>query len=262
MTEKQGITKRFFCLLLVLLFITTVTGCYQKTQNGPDAEPTANVQVKPINISYTYCFFGDDYIPHGLWQQMDQFGKAEWIESSAPVTETYTQIPEPENNAKGVAPISIVLPDLDLTQYSGVYRWTDAETDLKVSAYYRVVGGMLTDELVKVYTDSAGNIKQYETVNLGKYDGLGLDEKRMAGVGSTLTSRVHRMLNSVVSESYAPTPCHAPADCVPASVQTPSNYILFTDKQGRVIVGTRASLDLNSDIRQIVKQVDLYAVID
>lgn len=193
---------------------------------------------------------------------MDQFGKNEWIEPSAPVTEIYTEIPKPENNAKGVDPISIVLPNLDLSKYNGAYHWTDKETDLKVSAYYRVVGGMLTDELVKVYIDSAGNINKYETVNLGKYDNLGLDEKQIAGVGSTLTSRAHRLLNTVVFESYAPPPCHAPADCIPASVHTPSNYILFTDDQGRVIVGARASLDLDSDIRQVVKQVDLYAVID
>lgn len=259
---KQRIIKRYFCLLLVLLLAATVTGCYQKPNNSQNAEPTTEGQAKPINISYAYCFFGNDYIPNSLWQQMDQFGKNEWIEGSAPVTETYTQIPEPENDAKGVDPLSIVLPDLDLTQYSGVYHWTDQETGLEVTAYYRVVGGMLTDELVKVYIDAAGNISQYETVNLGKYDGLDLDEKQIAGVGSTLTSRARRLLNGIIFEAYAPTPCHAPDGCVSASAQTTSNYILFTDKKGRLTVGTRASLDLDSDIRQVVKQVDLYAVID
>lgn len=259
---KQRIAKRNFCLLMVLLLVATVTGCYQKPNNSQNAEPITEGQARPINISYAYCFFGDDYIPNSLWQQMDQFGKNEWIERSVPVTETYTQIPEPENNAKGSDPLSVVLPDLDLTQYSGAYHWTDQETGLEVTAYYRVVGGMLTDELVKVYIDAAGNISQYETVNLGKYDALGLDEKQMAGVGSTLTSRARRLLNGIIFEYYAPTPCHAPADCILVSAQTTSNYILFTDKKGRVIVGTRASLDLDSDIRQVVKQVDLYAVID
>lgn len=246
-------SNRGLCGVLVILLLLSITGC-GLTFEGNDnvTEPSKDKGVY-INYSYAYSFVGDAnvHVPHELQEKMEQFGDYKWIQQAVPITKTYTQIPETENNAKGPDPICIVMPELDLTKYDGPYIWKDDETGLKVSAYYRVVAGVLTDELVKVYVDSSGNIKQYETVNLGKYDNLNIDEQRIKGMCSALDSRKSRLTGDVILEYYAPTSHASPTWC-----------ILFTDTQDRIVLCTRGALKTDSEIRQIVRQVDLYAILE
>lgn len=246
-------TKNFFCVLLAAFLLLSITGCGLTFQGNDNATYPSDNKGVYANYSYAYSFVGDAdiYVPNELREQMDQFGESEWIQQSTAVTEMYTEILEPENGAKGPDPICIVMPDLDLSKYDGPYLWKDDETGLEVSAYYRVIAGILTDELVKVYVDSSGNIKQYETVNLGKYDNLNIDEQQIEGLRSALSSRKRKLTGDAILEYYAPSPHHAPSWC-----------ILFTDTQDRIVLCTRGALNTDSEIRQIVRQVDLYAILE
>ena len=245
--------KRLSCVILATFLLLSITGCGLSFEGNDNMTSPSNNKGVYVNYSYAYSFVGDAniYVPNELQEKMDQFGDYKWIQQASPITQMYTQIPEPENNAKGPDPICIVMPDLDLSKYDGPYLWKDDETGLEASAYYRVIAGILTDELVKVYVDSSGNIKQYETVNLGKYDNLDLDEQRIEGLRSALSSRKSKLTGDAILEYYAPSPHHAPSWCV-----------LFTDTQDRLVLCTRGALKIDSEIRQIVRQVDLYAILE
>lgn len=246
-------SKKLVCGIFAMLLLLSITGCGLTFQGNNNATYPSNNKGVYANYSYAYSFVGDAdiYVPNELREQMDQFGESEWIKQSSAVTDIYTEIPEPENGAKGPDPICIVMPELDLSKYDGPYIWKDDKTGLEVSAYYRVIADILTDELVKVYVDSSGNIKQYETVNLGKYDNLNIDEQRIVGLQSALRSQKSKLTGDVILEYYAPTSHESPTWC-----------ILFTDTQDRVVLCTRGALKVDSEIRQIVRQVDLYAILE
>jgi len=245
--------KRIFCVLLATFLFLSITGCGLIFQVDDNLTIPFDGDGAYANYSYAYSFVGDAdlYVPKELRKQMNQFGDNEWIQQASPITEMFTEIPKPENDAKGQDPICIVMPNLDLSKYDGPYLWKDHKTGLEISAYYRVVAGILTDELVKVYVDSSGNIKQYETVNLGKYDNLNLDEHQIEGLRSALSSRKSKLTGDAILEYYAPSPHHASSWC-----------LLFTDTQDRVVLCTRGALNTDSEIRQIVRQVDLYAILE
>ena len=244
--------KRLFCVLLGAFLLLSITGCGLTFEGNDNATVPSNDKGVYVNYSYAYSFVGDAniYVPNELQEKMDQFGDYKWIQQASPITQMCTQIPEAENNAKGPDPICIVMPDLDLSKYDGPYLWKDDETGLEVSAYYRVIAGILTDELVKVYVDSSGNIKQYETVNLGKYDNLNIDEQQIEGLRSALSSQKSKLTGDVILEYYAPSSHDSPTWCM-----------LFTDTQDRVVLCTRGALKIDSEIRQIVRKVDLYAIL-
>ena len=245
--------KRLFCVFLAVFMLLSTAGCrliYAGNDNMTSPSDNKGVYA---NYFYAYGFVGDAdiYVPDELREQMDQFGENKWIQQSTAVTEMYTEIPEPENGAKGLDPICIVMPDLDLSKYDGPYLWEDDETGLEVSAYYRIIAGTLTDELVKVYVDSSGNIKQYETVNFGKYDNLHIEEWQIEGLRSALNSRTRELTGDTVLEYYAPSSHHSPTWC-----------ILFTDTQDRLVLCTRGALNTDGAIRQIVREVNLYAILE
>lgn len=242
--------KRLICILLAAILAFGISGCGLYTAGSADINtlPDQNL-VYPSTFAYSFVGDVDTYVPAEVQAQMDQFAKSQWIQQAAAVTQVYTQIPELENGAKGIEPISVVMPELDLTKYSGHYLWRDAATGLEVSAYYRVIADVLTDELVKVYVDDAGNIKQYETVNLGKYDSV--DEKQVESMRIALRGRRNEFVSDLILECYAP-----------VSHSASSAYVLFTDTQDRMILSTRGALKTNSEMLQVVREVDLYAIVD
>lgn len=244
--------KRRICILLAAVLLFGISGCSLYTAGNADLNPLpAQNLVYPCTFAYSFVGDVDTYIPTEVQAQMDQFAKAEWIQQAAAVTQVYTQIPKPENNAKGTEPISIVMPELDLTKYSGHYLWQDPATGLEVSAYYRVIADVLTDEMIKIYVDATGNIKQYETVNWGKYDSLDLDEKQVESMRIALRGRKNEFASNLILECYAP-----------VSHNASSAYVLFTDTQNRIILSTRGALKTNNEMLQEVREVDLYAIVD
>lgn len=244
--------KRFVCVLLAVFVAFGVSGCSLYTAGNAKVNlPAVNSGVYPSTFAHSFVGDVDIYVPGELQEQMDEFGKSQYILQADAVVSVYTEIPKPEHDAKGTAPISIVMPDLDLTKYSTPYMWRDEATDLEVHAYYRMIAGVLTDELVKVYVDHSGNIVQYETVNLDKYDSLHIDEKQVESMRISLNGQVRSAVNDWILECYAPV-AH------PAS----SAYLLFTDTQGRIVLCTRAALNTDREIRQMVTDVDLYAIVD
>lgn len=245
--------NKLLCGFLAILLFLSITGCGLTFEDNITGTYPANNKDVYASYSYAYSFVGDAdiYIPNELRTKMGQFGDNKWIQQATPTTKMYTEIPEPENDVKGPDPICIVLPDLDLAKYDGPYIWKDNETGLEVSAYYRVVAGILTDELIKVYVDSSGTIIQYETVNLGKYEDLNIDEAQIEGLQSALSSRKSNLTGDAILEYYAPSSHESPTWCM-----------LFTDTHNHVVLCTRGSLKVDSEIRGIVREVDLYAILE
>lgn len=244
--------RRLVCMLLAAIFTLGISGCSLYTAGNADIDPLpVKNGVYPSSFAHSFVGDADIYVPSQLQEQMDRFGKSQYIVQADAVTEVYTEIPQPENDAKGTDPISVVMPDLDLTKYSSPYMWRDDTTGLEVHAYYRMIAGVLTDELIKVYVDDSGNIKQYEAVNMGKYDSLHIDEMQVESMRVALNGQIRSIDSNWILECYAPV-SH------PAS----SAYILFADTQGRVVLCTRAVLNTDSQVRQMVREVDLYAIID
>ena len=103
---------------------------------------------------------------------------------------------------------------------------------------------MLTDELVKVYVDNAGNICQYETVNLGRYEKLELNQRHLESARLDFEDAIQTNLGSVTWEFYNSKQQHAP-----------SAYRLFVDTEGNLVLTTTAVLTEEAGT------VELYAML-
>ena len=103
---------------------------------------------------------------------------------------------------------------------------------------------MLTDELVKVYVDNAGNICQYDTVNLGRYEKLELSQRHLESVRLHFEDAIQTHLASVTWEFYNSKQQHAP-----------SAYRLFMDTEGNLVLSTTAVLTEDAG------NVELYAML-
>lgn len=241
--------KRVCCATIAAVLLC-LCGCGLYMSNNADIDPLPEQSYVYLS-TFAYSFVGDidTYVPSELQTQMDGFGRSQVILQAEPVTQMYTDIPKPDNSAKGVEPICIVLPELDLSQYSDPYIFQDEATGLSVSAYYRTVADVLTDELIKIYIDADGNIRQYETVNRGKYDTFP-DAMQVESMRLALRGREKEYLADVIRECCAPVDFHAP-----------SAYMLFTDTQGRIVLQTRGTLKTDGEMLQMVRYVDLYAIV-
>lgn len=190
------------------------------------------------SLDYSYCVEGDVHIAKETLQALNAFGKSEYIFPAESEIKRYTELPEIENNAKGWDPISFVLPDFDLTNYSDTRYLTDYESGMEIAVYYRMLGdrvsGIPSDEMVKVYIDTSGKITWYETVNLGKYDKLNLDETQFGRLQNSFTQAITGALNVA-----------------------PKDLKIFTDSQGRIVLAATAYI--TQEHQNI--DVTLYAVV-
>jgi len=184
-------------------------------------------------------------------QKLNDFGAPLSFWPAEPVIETFTEIPEIENNAIVTDPITIVLPDLDHSKYSGPYFMIDHAKNLEVSVYYRIVADMLTDECVKIYIDADGNIEQYETVSLGKYDEMNLNEEALTNRILQFNDAIHATLSSVTLDFFVREAIHAP-----------SAYAMFTDNEGRLVIQTTTALTTECSLNQSSILLDLYAALE
>ena len=243
-------TTKCIAMLVALVLVFFTAGCSIR-ENVPQADTdTPHTFTISKNLSYYYGFTDEVPLTKDAKQLLEDFGEPLSFWPAEPVTETFTEIPEPENNAKGVDPITIVLPELDLAKYSGPYFTDDYETGLEVSSYYRVVADMVTDECVKIYINSDGQISHYETVNLGKYDAMDLSEEALADRILRFEDSIRNALSSVTLDFFVREPIHGP-----------SAYGLFTDNKDRLVITTTTPLTAECTLNQSSVLVDLYCVI-
>ena len=241
--------RRLFSLLTALALVLLTTGCSIR-ENVPQPVTPQTQTTLSKKLSYYYGFTKEVPLTLEAAQLLDDFGQPISFWPAEPKTELFTEIPEVENNAKGLDPITIVLPDLDLTKYSGPYFTDDYELGLEVSTYYRVVANLVTDECVKIYFDSDGRIIQYETQNLGKYDELNLNETSLTDRKLKFEDAIRSALSSVTLDFFLREP-----------IQGPSAYALFTNNADRLVITTTTPLTAECSLNQSNIWVDLYAVI-
>ncbi len=235
----------FFAIFAVILVLLSSCGV-EPVKTDDNKSTTAKTN---YTLTYSYCIKGDVYVSQETRQLFDSFGKSEYIIPATPTTETYTEIPKAENNAKGYDPYYYVMPELNLAIYGNTHSWKDYEAGMTIYANYRMVGGRIsgaaTDELLKVYVDSQGNIVQYDTVNFGKYDALNLDESKFEGLCSMFDSAIYKAIGTKQFYQYA------------AVASSPTIFRVFTDTDGRVVITTTISLERDGRIIE----ADLYAVV-
>lgn len=249
----RKVLNRFVFVFLTAVLCIAITGCIAEpvqTEHGENAS-----QEPALSYSLTYYYNIDysmvngDYVSQENQQLLSDFGKPEQFTPANSVTEVCTEIPEFENNAKGTDPICILLPDLDISKYR-ICSWRDTETGVTTSGWCRIIGGpvygMMTDEFVSYEADSSGMITQYKTVNLGKYDDLGLDESKLESLGNRFADMISKEIGSQKFYQYTYT----------STSQT--TFRLFTDTQGRIIITTTIELEQNG--RNL--EIDLYAVVN
>lgn len=248
-SRMKKVTNRLTALILSTVFCIVMTGCISKSVQPTDIETSSNEPSLNYSLTYYYCIKSDGYVSEETRQLFESFGKSEYMIPATPVTEMYTEIPVAENNAKGYDPISFVLPEFDLTNYGNTHYWKDYDVGMEIAANYRMVGdrvnGMATDELVKVYIDSAGNIKQYETVNLGKYDSLNLEESKLENLCNMFDSALYEAIGTKLFFQYT------------SVASSPTNYRVFTDSQDRVVITTTIAIEQDGKIIE----ADLYAMV-
>lgn len=242
----------------LLVFILTVSiciaavGCASKQTLPEPSENTTQTPALKYSLEYyfniSFSLTNGDYVSQDILQLLKGFAKAEYITPATPAVEVYTEIPEIENNAKGTDPVSYLLPDLDLSKYR-TCAWRDAETGVETSGWYRMIGGqtygMMTDELVAYDVDASQNITQYKTVNLGKYDALGLDESRLESLRIEFSQTISEEIGAKMFYQYYYT----------TTSQTP--FRIYTDANERIIIATTITLEQNAK----PLQVDLFAVV-
>jgi len=241
--------KRAILLMLLILSLIT-TGCSIR-KNVPQAEvPQPQTTKISKDLSYYYGFIDEVPLTTNAKEMLNEFGEPLPFWPEEPHTELCTEIPNVENNAKGVDPITIILPDLDRSKYDGPYFKKDHETGLEVSVYYRMVADMVTDECIKIYMDADGNIVHYETINLGKYDELNLNEEVLTDRLLRFQDAVHNSLSSVTLDFFV-------RDAVHASTA----YALFSNNERQLVITTTTPLIAECALNKSNILVDLYAAI-
>lgn len=245
---KKALYRVISCLMAATL-AWTATGCVS------EPVPTAPATKAP-DLTYSVAYYHNidytrenrDYVSDEIQQILSGFGESEYFIPAPADTQTHSEIPEFENNAKGTDPICLLLPELDISKYR-VCSEKDAQTGEEISGWYRIIGSsdsaMMTDEFITYDLDASGNVTRYQTVNLGKYDALGLDETKLENLGSTFSNVISREIGSKATYQYY---------CQTAS-QT--NFRVFTDTEGKVIITT--TITLTQDGKPL--NVDLYAAV-
>jgi len=238
-------------ILLTLLFLLLITAGCSIRKNVPKAD-TPQLQTTRIskNLSYYYGFIDEVPLTTNAKEMLNEFGKPLSFWPAEPQIELFTEIPKVENNAKGIDPITILLPDLDRSKYDGPYFKNDYKTGLEVSVYYRMVADMVTDECIKIYIDAGGNIEYYETVNLGKFDELNLNEDVLTDRMLRFSDAIHNSLSSVTLDFFVRNAIHAS-----------SAYALFSNNDGQLVITTTTPLIADCALNKSNILVDLYAVI-
>lgn len=247
----RKVLNRFIFLTAVVCVV--ITGCVAKPVQTEHNENFSQEPALSYSLTYyyniDYTMANGDNISQENRQLLNCFGKPEKFTPATSVTEIHTEIPEFENNAKGTDPICILLPDLDISKYR-ICSWRDTETGVTTSGWCRIIGGptygMMTDEYVAYDVESSGVITQYKTVNLGKYDDLGLDETKLENLGNRFADTISKEIGSKKFYQYTYT----------STSQT--TFRVFTDTQGRIIITTTIELEQNGKLLE----VDLYAVVN
>lgn len=249
----KKVHNRFAFLCLMIVICVVIPGCVSMPAQ---TEPVESLPQEPaLSYSLTYYYnieysrANGDYVSPEIRQLLNSFGTPGSITPATAVTEVYTEIPEFDNNAKGTDPVCMLLPDLDISKYR-ICSWRDAKTGVTTSGWYRIIGGstygMMTDELVTYDVDSSGNITQYKTVNLGKYDDLGLDETRLESLCNSFSDAISKKIGAKQFYQYYYT------------TTSQTTFRVFTDTQGRIIIATTIELGQNGRLLE----VDLYAVVN
>lgn len=242
-------TNIFAVFVIFAALLGLLPGCGIETPHIEGGKSTTAQVNYNYTLTYYYDIKGDVYVSQETRQLFDSFGKSEYIIPATPTTETFTEIPKAENNAKGYDPCFFVMPELVLDVYGDTHSWKEHELGMTVYANYRMVGGRIsgaaTDELLKVYVDSQGNIVQYDTVNWGKYNALNLDEAKFEGLCSMFDTAIYKAIGTKQFYQYA------------AVASSPTIFRVFTDTNGRVVITTTISVE--RDGRFI--EADLYAVV-
>lgn len=249
----RKILNRFIFVFLTFVLCIVMTGCIAKPVQPEHGETSSQEPALSYSLTYYYNIYytraNGDYVSQENRELLNGFGKSEQFTPATAVTEIYTEIPKFENNAKGTDPICILLPDLDISKYR-ICSWRDTETGITTSGWCRMIGGptyeMMTDEYVTYDVDSSGNITQYKTVNLGKYDNLGLDESKLEDLGKRFSDTISKEIGSKKFYQYTYT----------STSQT--TFRVFTDTQDKIIITTTIELEKNGKLLE----VNLYAVVN
>lgn len=244
-------SAKYAYMLTVLILMLFTAGCSIRENVTQTDTPQPQAIIFSKDPSYYYGFTDEVPLNEDARQKLDDFGAPLSFWPADPAIETFKEIPEIENNAKGIDPITIILPNLDHSKYSGPYLMTDYENNLEVSVYYRVVADIVTDECVKIYINADGKIEHYETVNLGKYDKMELNEEVLNNRIHRFNDAIHAALSSVTLDFIVRGVNHAP-----------SAYAMFTDNEGRLVLKTTTALITECSLNQSSILVDLYAALN
>ena len=237
--------KQYYIYLLILSLIFTITGCHIRVVD--ETQPSFDPAYADKTISYGYHIEDFEYVDSELRYYLNKFGEPEDLMPVAVEPEVFTDIPVVENNAKGTDSLCIIFPDLNHAEYLVGKSWTDQETGYSACPYYRTVSGVVTDECIVIYIDDIGTIHKYETYHLGMYDFSSEEVTEIISLQNRFKERMDTKLHSYIFETMSPTVQHAP-----------SNFSLFTDSDGRLVIST--TVVLKSD-KQYLK-VDLYGILD
>lgn len=189
---------------------------------------------RTMTISYYYedlDFERPNHISNRIKDQIEAYCEPGTFSPAAPVVFESSNIPKPENDAKGTSPLAVVFPEIDFAKYDGPFYLDSDDGLCQIQIFFRIFAGIPTDEEIRIFiTHDGGIIQKYETVNLGKYDKL-----------SDVESSVQR-----ASDRFSTTIYHALDDSfyTGSNTLTPDTYnntpstTLFTDSEGNIIIKT------------------------
>ena len=241
---------KHYALLTLMVLALFASGCSVRKRVPPTVPSETQIVTISKDSSYYYGFSDEVPLTNDTTKKLTDFGVPLSFWPAESHIELFNEIPKAENNAKGTDPIAIILPDLELSKYDGPYFKNDYETGLEVSVYYRVVAGMVTDEYINIYIDSEGSIVQYETVNLGKYDTLNLNEDILINRKLRFEDAIRKSLSSVTLDFF-----------LRDAIHTTSAYALFSNNEQRLVITTTTALIDECTLNQSTAWLDLYAVI-
>ncbi len=182
--------------------VKSVAYCYNAEVDG---NPTENL---PWNV---IGYLGTDFAPGMFFPEPPEID--EWSR----------RLSGDENQEPGWELLCSIEENLDKDKYIGPFE--TYEDGMRVTTYYRVFGGVTTDEQLRIWHNGGGEVLKFQKRNWGKYDAMSRWEGRIASE--------YNLLLTQAGKAMAKGGDYTLKDVVPDYTGS-----LFTDTDGKLVLKT------------------------
>ncbi len=227
--------KKIAVVILSLFIVECVVCCVLTLVGSPKNlqvnDPAPSEKPEGLVKSVAYRYYADEnpegYMPGNMVACLGKAFEPGVYIPAAQEIEEWSWIPsKDETQDPGWDLLFPIVENLDETKYTGPVKSLDGCK--KVTTYYRVFGGLVTDEQLQIWWLDDGRILKFQKCNWGKYERLSQWEGRIASEYNLLITQARNAMAECGE--------YTPKDVLPEYTGS-----LFTDPEGRLVLQTTGS---------------------